>query len=174
MKFLALANLFILLVLIPTTVCAQQQKPEVFARRFYQKYLELNVRALPDEKELKLLSPYLSEDLHKLFEKAQLEQKRFIKENPVDMKPPWIEGDMFTSLFEGAQSFKVGKVKTRGAYTEVNVKLEYKENGEKSQWSDTLVLVKTKGGWRVWDILLNGNWQFKSGSSLRQILGASN
>jgi len=154
--------------------CDQQEKPEVFANRFYQTYLGLNVRGLPDEKELKLLSPYLSEDLRQLFEKAQLEQKRFIKENPVDMKPPWIEGDMFTSLFEGAQSFKVGGIKTRGVYTEVSINLEYKEKDETSQWSDTLVLVKTKEGWRVWDILLNGDWQFKSGSSLRQVLGANN
>lgn len=119
-----------------------------------------------------MLSPYLGEDLRLLFKKAKLEQKRFIAENPADMKPPWIEGDMFTSLFEGAQSFKIGKVKTRGVYTDVSVNLEYKENGETSRWTDTLVLVKTKEGWRVWDILLNGDWQFKAGSNLRQMLGA--
>ncbi len=110
MKFFALINLFILLVFIPTTTCAQQENPKVFANRFYQTYLELNVRGLPDEKELKLLSPYLSEDLRQLFEKAQFQQKRFIQENPVDMKPPWVDGDMFTSLFEGARSFKVGAI----------------------------------------------------------------
>ena len=174
MKFFALINLFILLVLIPTTTCAQREEPKVFANRFYQTYLELNVRGLPDEKELKLLSPYLSEDLRQLFEKAQFQQKRFIQENPVDMKPPWVDGDMFTSLFEGARSFKVGAVKRRGVYTEVNVNLEYKEDGETSRWNDTLVLVKTKQGWRVWNILLNGDWQFKSGGSLRQVLGADN
>ena len=174
MKFLALIFLLISLVFIPMTAFSQQQKPEDFANRFYQKYLELNVRGLPNEKELKLLSPYLTKELRMLFEKMQLEQKRFIAQNSADMKPPWIEGDMFTSLFEGAQSFKIGKVKRRSIYTDVSVNLEYKENGETSQWTDTLVLVKTKEGWRVWDILLKGDWQFKAGSSLRQMLGAKN
>ena len=88
MRFLALANLFILLVFIPTIGCAQQEKPEIFANLFYQSYLKLNVRGLPDEKELKLLSPYLSEDLRLLFEKAKLEQKRFIAENPFGRHRP--------------------------------------------------------------------------------------
>jgi hypothetical protein len=173
MKLSALTFLLILLVGISTAACAQQQKAEVFANQFYQKYLELNVRGLPNEKQLKILSPYLSEDLRKLFEKAQLEQKQFIEENPTE-KPPWVDGDMFTSLFEGAQSFKTGEVKTRGVYTDVSVNLEYKENGQTSRWTDTLVLVKTKEGWRVWDILLNGDWQFKNGSNLRQVLEANN
>ena len=60
------------------------------------------------------------------------------------MKPPWEDGDMFTSLFEGAQSFKVGKLRKRAAYTDVSISLEYKENGQAVRWVDTLVLVKTK------------------------------
>ena len=126
------------------------------------------------EKELRSLSPYLSKDLHQLFEKAMLEKKQFIEENPVDMKPPWEDGDMFTSLFEGAQSFKVGKLRKRAAYTDVSISLEYKENGQAVRWVDTLVLVKTKEGWRVWNILMNGDWQFKTGSNLRRVLGAKN
>ena len=172
MKFSALTFSLILLFVISTTACAQRQKPEDFANRFYQTYLELNVRGLPNEKELKSLSPYLNEDLRKLFEKMQLEQKRFIEENPADMKPPWVDGDMFTSLFEGANAFKIGKIKRRGVYTDVNVNLEYKENGETSRWTDTLVLIETKEGWRVWNILMNGDWEFKNGSNLRQMLGA--
>ncbi|HLM59250.1 MAG TPA: hypothetical protein VK308_00470 [Pyrinomonadaceae bacterium] len=173
-KLSALTFLLVLLVFGSTTSCAQKQKPEDFANRFYQSYLKLNMRGLPDEQELKSLSPFLSEDLRLLFEKAKLKQKQFIAENPDDMKPPWIEGDMFTSLFEGAQFFKIGKVKTRGVYTDVSVDLEYEENGETSRWTDTLVLIKTKEGWRVWDILLNGDWEFKAGSNLRHMLGAEN
>jgi len=145
MKLSALTFLLISLGFVLTMpASAQQQKPEDFAKQFYQKYLDLNVRGLPDEKELKSLSPYLSDDLRRLFEKAQLEQKRFIEKNPVDMKPPWVDGEMFTSLFEGAQSFKIAEVKTRGVYTDVSVNLEYKENSETSRWTDTLVLVNIK------------------------------
>lgn len=174
MKRFALINLLILSVFAVSNAYAQQPTSKVFAERFYRKYLELNVRGLPDEKQLKSFSPYLSADLLRLFKKAQIEQKRFIKENSADMKPPWTDGDMFTSLFEGAQSYKIGKTKKRSAYTDVSVNLEYKENAKPSRWTDTLVLVQTKKGWRVWDIRLNGKWEFKSANSLRQDLSAKN
>jgi hypothetical protein len=148
----------------------KQQSANRFAARFYRTYLKLKVRGLPDAKEYKILSPLLSEELRQLFEAAKREQERFIKENGPDQKPPWIEGDLFTSLFEGAHSFKLGSPRIRDNYAEVPVSLEYRGDGSASQWSDTLVLIGTKEGWRVWDILLNGEWEFKSGNSLRGIL----
>ena len=150
---------------------SRQQSPEAFAARFYRTYLRLKVNGLPDAKQFKALSPLLSPDLRQLFEDAKREQEKFIKENP-DEKPPWIEGDLFTSLFEGAQSFKVGSSQARGEYREVPVRLQYRTGKEVTRWSDTLVLARTKTGWQVWDILLKGEWQFKQGGSLRDILKA--
>ncbi len=40
------------------------------------------------------------------------------------------------------------------------------------RWTDTLVLTPAGDEWLVWDIVFNGNWQFKSGDSLRQVLTA--
>jgi hypothetical protein len=171
MKLLKSIILLVVLVMGSGSVFAQQQNPEAFAGSFYQKYLELNIRGLPDERQLKALSPFLSEDLQRLFVKARAEQQQFIKKNPEE-KPPWIEGDLFTSLFEGARSFKVGKAKKRGNYVDVSVGFEYQEGGSTSRWNDELVLVRTKNGWRVHDVLLKGDWQFKGGSSLRQSLKA--
>jgi hypothetical protein len=55
----------------------------------------------------------------------------------------------------------------------VPVHLEYRgRSSSVSRWEDTLVLVRTRAGWRVWDIKLNGDWQFKNGASLRGVLGA--
>lgn len=174
MKRPALINLLILTIFVAGNAHAQQPTARVFAERFYQTYLELNARGLPDENQLISLAPFLSDDLRRLFEKARVEQERFVKENSADEKPPWADGDLFTSLFEGARTFKIGKTKTRGAYTEISVHLKYRENGETVRWTDTLVLVETKKGWRVWNILLNGDWQFKNGSDLRRILSAEN
>jgi hypothetical protein len=174
-KLIALTFLFAFSFFgLTSTVCGQKQKPKDFANRFYRTYLELNARGLPGDKELKSLAPFLSDDLRRLFEKARDKQKRFVEENSADEKPPWADGDLFTSLFEGAQTFKIGKAKTRGAYTQISVHLKYRENGETARWNDTLVLVETNEGWRVWNILLNGDWQFKNGSDLRRILGAEN
>jgi hypothetical protein len=142
-----------------------------FAARFYRTYLKLKVRGLPDAEQYKALSPLLSSDLQRLFEAARIEQAKAIAEHP-DEKPPWADGDLFTSLFEGATSFRLGRPKRRGEYTDVPVRLAYRGGGAVSRWEDTLVLIRTGDGWRVWDIKLNGDWQFKNGASLRGVLSA--
>ena len=171
MKRLMFLPVLVLLLAFGSAFAAspKPESPEMFATRFYRTYLKLKMNGLPDGKQLKVLSPLLSEDLRQMFEAAKREQEKFIKEH-ADEKPPWIEGDLFTSLFEGAKSFKIGVPKMRGEYTDVPVNLQYRDKQGITRWSDTLVLIRTKEGWRVWDILMNGEWQFKSGSSLRSIL----
>lgn len=133
--------------------------------------MRLKVSGLPDAKQMKVLTPLLSEDLLRLFESAKREQEKFIKEN-TDEKPPWIEGDLFTSLFEGATSFRIGKSQARDQYSEILIHLERRDRSGLSRWTDTLVLARTKAGWQVWDILLKGEWEFKQAGSLRAILEA--
>lgn len=146
-----------------------QRGPTSTATSFYQTYLKLNVRGLPDEKQLKQLAPYFTADVIKLFEAARQTHDKFVREHP-DEKPPWGDGDLFTSLFEGAQRFKIGTATTIGDRVEVPVQLSYTSEGATSRWTDVMVLVNDPGGWRIYDILMKGEWQFKNGDSLRQIL----
>lgn len=148
---------------------ATLRSPGSAAAQFYRTYLKLRVRGLPDAGQRKVLWPLLSKDLQALFEAAQREQDKFVHENP-DQKPPWCEGDLFSSLFEGAQSFTVGSAKARGNRAEVQVYLIYREGQDTLRWADTLVLSHTKDGWRVCDIVFNGQWAFKTGQSLRNVL----
>ncbi|HEX8456514.1 MAG TPA: hypothetical protein VF656_04255 [Pyrinomonadaceae bacterium] len=177
MKPLLLAPLLALSLVSAQTVAASPQpslSPDAFAARFYRTYLKLKMDGLPDERQYKVLAPLLSAELQRLFEAAQIEQARASTEHP-DEKPPWADGDLFTSLFEGAQSFRIGRPKLRrgGDYADVPVRLAYRgRRGRMVRWEDTLVLVRTPEGWRVWDIKLNGDWQFKNGASLRAVLRA--
>ncbi len=114
------------------SVCAQTTS-RAAATKFYQTYLKLNIRGLPDPEEHKQLVLLLERSLGQLIEAARLEQVEFIKEHP-DEKPPWIEGDLFSSLFEGAQTFRIVATRVRGRRTEVDVNLEYKEKARK--WFD--------------------------------------
>ncbi len=166
--------LFLVLLLAcwaPVAGQAERTSPQVTANRFYRTYLRLNVRGLPNEKEVKALSPFLSRDLQQLFKDARSTQEKYIREHPDD-KPPWNDGDLFTSLFEGANSFRLGTPRIMGARAEVPVNLAYRGGGSTSRWSDVLVLTRTRDGWRVWDILLKGEWAFKSGASLRSVLSS--
>ncbi len=172
MKSLLLTTLLLLLPPSQTfAVTPSQNSPRDIALRFYRTYLKLKVSGLPDARQYKALSPLLSPDLRRLLEAARLEQAVAFRERP-DEKGPWSDGDLFTSLHEGAQSFRIGRPTARGNYAYVPVYLEYRGGGAISRWHDTLVLIRTREGWRVWDILLNGDWQFKSGNSLRSVLGA--
>ena len=145
--------------------------PKATAEEFYRTYIKLQIRGLPSDEELKTLSPMLSPNLKLLFENAARVKAKYIRDN-LDEKPPWHDGDLFTSLFEGAKSFKVGTPRMRGTRSEVPVELAFSGDGATTRWSDTLVLVREKGRWKVWDILFKGEWAFKQGNSLRGVLSS--
>jgi hypothetical protein len=148
-----------------------QSNPTQVASQFYRAYLKLKISGLPNDEQYKTLEPLLSSDLLKLLRAAKEKQEKFIKEHP-DEKPPWIEGDLFTSSFEGAHNFRLGGATVRGDRARIPVHLEYRDSKNRVHWTDTIVLIRSGDEWRVWDILLNGQWEFKMGSSLRQILQA--
>ena len=175
MRKLAALNFIRTLFLLCLVSCGQavtaqaQSTPSQAANNFYRTYLKLNIRGLPSDEQMKVLSPLITTDLKGLFENAQKEQTKFIKENPNE-KPPWGDGDLFTSLFEGAQSFRLGRAKVRRGQADVPVHLAYTQGGSTSRWSDILILVRRGNRWLVSDILLKGDWAFKSGASLRENL----
>ena len=167
MKTIIRVLLLILLASAGQSISAQAlSSPTQAANNFYRTYLKLNIRGLPTEEQMKVLSPLITADLKELFENAQEIEAKFIKEHP-DEKPPWGDGDLFTSLFEGAQSFSLGRPKMLRGRAEVPVKLRYTQGGSTSRWSDVLILARKGNRWLVSDILLKGDWAFKSGASLR-------
>ena len=169
----AISPILLLLLLIACQPLSSAQPAtasvKTTADEFYRTYIKLQIRGLPSDEELKMLSPILSPSLVKLFENAARIKAKYIQDNP-DEKPPWHDGDLFTSLFEGAQSFKVGTPRVRGTRSEVPIELAFSGGGATTRWSDTLVLVREKGRWKVWDILFKGKWAFKQGNSLRSVL----
>lgn len=133
------------------------------ARKFYELYLQLEVRGLPDDSQLAQLLPLLDDDLRGLLEKAKTEQEEAIRKSP-DEKPPWSEGDLFSSLFEGAGSFELGEETIGGNRAEIPILLKYTETNPGVEWSDLLMLERESDGWKVSDILFKGEWAFKSAS----------
>jgi hypothetical protein len=162
---------FILTFLFVAPAAAQVDGivPQAVVEYFYDKYLQLKIRGLPDKDQAYDLSRYFTAQIYNLFKVDLKKQAEFIKKHP-DEKPPWIEGDIFTSLFEGATSFRMGKIRVRGAAREVDVKFEYSKGAEKSKWTDTVILQKVGKRWRISNIIFKGKWQFKSGSSLLDVL----
>ena len=80
-----------------------------------------------------------------------------------------VEGDLFTSSFEGATSYKVLScdAKTSSCMVELN----YVEAGSKPfTWKDRIYLVKDSQGWLVDDLEFLGDWQFMHKGKLQDLL----
>ena len=145
------------------------------AANFYRNYLVLRqsekMTGIPNEAQLERLAPLITPELSGLFRRALREQRRCAKQFPGD-KPPWIEGDIFSSHFEGFTSFKAGPGTARNEATEVKVKFRYAEGASTVTWTDRLVLRNSAGQWRVGDVKYRGKFAFTSGfgTSLRKSL----
>ena len=101
---------------------AQQPSPRAAAERFYAAYMQLHVSGLPDAEQSKVLMPLFTPSVRRLFQAAALEQDRAMREQP-DEKPPWVEGDLMSSLWEGAQDYAVGDPNVQGGLVVVRSEL---------------------------------------------------
>jgi hypothetical protein len=85
-------------------------------------------------------------------------QKMAASAYPTD-KPDMIEGDIFTSLYDGYTSFKIAEIKIEQNKAVVSVGFTYKEKNPKFNdiiWVDNVVLVQ-ENGWKIDNVLYKGN-----------------
>ncbi len=173
MRRVLLACLLWVAVALPPVAAraAGQPSPVQVVESFYGRYLKLGVSGLPDRKQTETLTPFLSADLAKLLAMARGRQAAAIKAHPGD-KPPWDDGDLFSSLFEGAQRFRVDQATVSDRNATVPVHLENRTGDQTTRWTDTFVLTRAADGWRISDVKMGGDWAFKQGATLRKTLGA--
>jgi hypothetical protein len=145
-------------------------------RIFYKTYADMKTSGLPDPNAMAKLSPYFSAPLQKAIKSAQLTQARCEKLHPGD-KPPWVEGDMFSSSFEGFTRFQVnGAGASKGPRTLYKVSFEYAEKGQKPvTWTDEVALIQEGGRWVIDNVFYRMNAAFRNGfgSALREGLSSN-
>ena len=155
-----------------TPAPALTDTPKDATKAFYDILIKHKVSGLPTKEAWKDLQPRLSAKLISLLEAARAEQAAFMKKNP-DEKPPFIEGDLFSSLFEGPQTHSEGEARISGTTAEVPVNFTYTEGGSTTKWTDTLLLIKGPGGhWLVSDVRYGGGWDFAPKGTLSERLMA--
>jgi hypothetical protein len=140
------------------------------ANGFYAVYGALpRSGGLPDATARVRYTPLLSPRLNLLLGQAALAETRF--EAKVKNAPPLIEGDLFTSLFEGATSVKLGACSGDAKAGRCTATLTHADPKQKPvSWSDTLELVNTAAGWKVDDIAYNAGFQFGNTGTLSDTL----
>lgn len=145
------------------------------ARGFYAAYQTFHPSdGIPDAKGRAKYAPYISANLNALLAKADAAEDKFETANKDS--PPLIEGDLFTSNFEGATSIRIGVCAGDGKTGHCAIELTYdpgKTNNPKDgpfHWTDTAYLVNEQGGWRVDDIGYGGSWDFGNKGRMRDTL----
>jgi hypothetical protein len=140
------------------------------ATAFYSVSTSLRSDGIPDAAELKRLEPVTSVPLQEALTAAGTAQARFMSRNK--HAPPLLEGNVFSSLFEGATRFSVTDCQSSGVRGQCSVTLGHDDKSGKAPitWTDTLLLVKERGGWRADDVRYGGQWPFANTGTLRDTL----
>jgi len=127
---------------------------------FYRTYHRVKIDGLPTAKQLLKIRLLLSPRLTALVERARAEQLRCSHRHPHD-KPPWTEGDLFSSGFEGFIAFEI-------------LAPAHDENGRKvvdvaftgpgdARWQDRVLLTPQRNRWLVDDVEYKGAQAFRNG-----------
>lgn len=115
------------------------------------------------------LAPLLSAKLNQQLADAAAAETRFQKKNK--QSPPLIEGDIFSSLFEGPTAWKIGACAGNAIAARCAASLTRQDPGQKPvSWIDTVVLVNQNGGWKVDDLAYDANFAFGNTGTLSEML----
>jgi hypothetical protein len=147
--------------------------PDAVVRDFYTIYLKIHTPGgLPDKAQLLQLSPFLSSRLEKLIVAASRYNDDFAHRHPGE-KPPFVDGEFFSSNFEGATGFKVDATEKRSSSYRVLVAFEYAEPGNGKtpfRWKDAIVVVEERGRLVIDDVEFLGDWPFGNHGLLSTML----
>jgi len=157
------ARLIVALLLL--SGCAATRTPTGVVERFYAERIDSKMTGAPTPAELASVAPYLTPELRGLLADANTLREREAAAAP-DEKPPFADGDLFSSLFEGPTTFQVTKDEPKENGHLVTVRFTY----ETVTWEDVVVVAPADGGWAIADIEYLGDWDFAPRGTLRSNL----
>jgi len=167
--------IFALLLLAAPALAAGDPAAAVDA--FYGVYTGQHAQSagIPDATIRLRFQPVLSPRLNKQLADAAYAQSRLTAKvrNAV---PPVLEGDIFSSLFEGASAWKTGNCQTNAKTARCSVVLDYTPppsagaKAKPAHWTDTVLLVNTPQGWRVDDVVYDAGFAFGNTGRLSGML----
>ena len=120
----------------------------------------------PTDADLQRLAPYLSADLLERLRQARALRDAAATAAPGE-KPPFADGSLFTSLFEGPTGFTVGRDSLlrdpKGVVPDdyadhlVTVGFTYATPGDTVRWEDRVLVTRSGNRWVVADIRYGGS-----------------
>ena len=165
------------LLLIPAGLKAQPASdPAAAINAFYTVYASQQAQGggIPDATGRVRYAPVLSPRLNKQLAAAAGAQVR-LTAKVKNAVPPMLEGDIFSSLFEGATAWKVGACQGNAKTARCPVALTYtpppsQKASKPANWSDTILLENTPQGWKVDDVMYDAGFAFGNTGRLSSML----
>ena len=157
--------------------------PEQVVADLYAALNPLRPSGAPTDTQRLILAPLLSAELTGLLQRADAARTAARAAAPTE-KPPFTDGDLFSSLFEGPTAFTVGKAVSAAAAPggrlgdlQVPVDLVHTIDpaaggGEPATWTDTVLLREENGRFVVADIAFGGGWDFANKGTMIAALRA--
>lgn len=144
---------------------------ETAADAFYRAHAAFGSPGLPEGETLRSYRPLLSKRLLALIADATRYRDTFAAAYPDD-KPPYGDGDLFTSLFEGPTAHKIGKRTVLAPDRQsIEIELTYSEPRlPDTHWTDRALMLREDGQWKLDDIEYGGQWDFATRGRLSDAL----
>jgi hypothetical protein len=167
-----------ILLAVPLVSCGDESTvavPAPAVSAFYDIVVSERQGGVPDMDMRARLRPVISPELDSLLaQAAEAERRHTMRTN--NSEPPYLQGDIFSSLFEGATAYEVGACATENAETVAcAVSLSYEGEGETAKWQDRVLLTISAHDaslFLVDDIAYGGEWDFASRGTLKGSLRA--
>lgn len=150
---------------------ADAPDPAIVADAFYRTYLTIRSPGVPNAEQRARLRPFLSTTLDAELEAADKAEQLY-RAKTKGAAPPLVEGDLFSSLFEGATEAAVKECVVQPPFVRCPLQMTYADPKTKQrvQWQDVLVLARQRGNWRVHDMTYQGEFGLGRNGTLRGFL----
>jgi len=163
----------LLVLLLLGSGCARDPGPARTVFGFYTAYASIGFRGLPGPAHTAQLAPFLSQRLLAQIDSAREVQDAFSFRFPEE-KPPFVEGDLFSSNFEGFSGFAVDSVTTLPEDRfQVRVNFWYVDPVDPKtiiRWYDRVEVLRLERRYVIDDVEFLAPWPFAQKGRLSEIL----
>jgi len=166
------------LLLLATLPAFAADDPASAVSAFYAVYGSQRAQGggIPDATGRLRYAAVLSPRLNKQLKDAATAQARLTAKTK-NALPPLLEGDIFSSLFEGASAWKIGPCQGDAQTARCPVALSYvaapapnQKPTKPANWNDTVQVVNTPQGWKVDDVTYDAGFAFGNTGKLSDML----
>jgi hypothetical protein len=140
------------------------------AQAFYEAYLAHYTSGTPEEEDLRYFDTLLSGELASLLHDLSMVENRYHEQTKGEV-PPLVQGDLFTSLFEGANEFTILPCAVERFTASCPVEFTNTQAGDSPfSWQDRVYLIKQEKTWVVDDVEFLGDWDFTHTGFLKTLI----